>query len=208
MTTPILWYFADPMCSWCWGFSPVIETLRDEYRERMKIALVLGGLRHETAPMTAAQREDILHHWRAVQARTGQPFRFDDALPPGFVYDTEPACRAVATVGGIGPSLIFPMFKAIQTAFYAEGRDVTQPGVLAELAAELGVDGETFVRDFESDAARARTQAHFRQARQAGVRGFPTLIVQQDAHLHTVCTGCQPLDTVRAALERCLQPDA
>ena len=82
MTTPILWYFADPMCSWCWGFSPVIETLRDDYRARMKIALVLGGLRHETAPMTAAQREDILHHWRAVQARTGQPFRFDDALPP------------------------------------------------------------------------------------------------------------------------------
>lgn len=208
MNPPILWYFADPMCSWCWGFSPVIETLRDDYRERMKIALVLGGLRHETAPMTAAQREDILHHWRAVQARTGQPFRFDDALPPGFVYDTEPACRAVVTVGGIDPGRIFALFKAIQTAFYAEGRDVTQPGVLAELAVGLGVDGGTFVRDFESDVAHTRTQAHFRQARQAGVRGFPTLIVQQDAQLHPVCTGCQPLDTVRAAIERCLQPDA
>ena len=208
MNPPILWYFADPMCSWCWGFSPVIETLRDDYRERMKIALVLGGLRHETAPMTAAQREDILHHWRAVQARTGQPFRFDDALPPGFVYDTEPACRAVVTVGGIDPGQIFALFKAIQTAFYAGGRDVTQPGVLADLAAGLGVDGGTFVRDFGSDVARTRTQAHFRQARQAGVRGFPTLIVQQDAQLHTVCTGCQPLDTVRAAIERCLQPDA
>lgn len=208
MTPPILWYFADPMCSWCWGFSPVIETLRDDYRERMKIALVLGGLRHETAPMTAAQREDILHHWREVQARTGQPFHFDHALPPGFVYDTEPACRAVVTIGGIDPGQIFVLFKAIQTAFYAGGRDVTQPGVLAELAAGLGVEGETFVRDFESAAARTRTQAHFRQARQAGVRGFPTLIVQQDTQLHTVCNGCQPLETVRAAIERCLQPDA
>lgn len=207
MNPPILWYFADPMCSWCWGFSPVIETLRDDYRTRMKIALVLGGLRHETAPMSTAQREDILHHWRAVQARTGQPFRLDDALPEGFVYDTEPACRAVVTVGGIDPGQIFPLFKAIQSAFYAGGRDVTQTGVLADLAAERGVDGETFVRDFDSDAARARTQAHFRQARQAGVRGFPTLIVQQDAQLQTVCNGCQPLDTVRAAIERCLQPE-
>jgi putative protein-disulfide isomerase len=208
MTPPILWYFADPMCSWCWGFSPVIETLRDEYHERMKIALVLGGLRHETAPMTAAQREDILHHWRAVQARTGQPFRFDDALPPGFVYDTEPACRAVVTVGRIDPVRIFPLFKAIQAAFYAGGRDVTQPGVLADIATELGVEREAFARDFESDAARTRTQAHFRQARQAGVRGFPALIVQRDTQLHPVCNGCQPLDTVRAAIERCLQPDA
>ena len=208
MNPPILWYFADPMCSWCWGFSPVIETLRDEYRERMKIALVLGGLRHEATPMTAAGREDILHHWHEVQARTGQPFRFDDALPPGFVYDTEPACRAVVTVGGIDPARIFAMFKAIQSAFYAEGRDVTQPGVLAELAAGIGVERAAFVRDFGSDETRARTQAHFRQARQAGVRGFPTLIVQQGAQLHPVCSGCQPLDTVRAAIDRCLQPDA
>ncbi len=127
MNPPILWYFADPMCSWCWGFSPVIETLRDEYRERMKIALVLGGLRPgETAPMTAAGREEILHHWHQVHERTGQAFRFEDALPEGFVYDTEPASRAVVTMGGIDPALIFPLFKAIQSAFYAEGRDVTQ----------------------------------------------------------------------------------
>ena len=204
MNAPLLWYFADPMCSWCWGFSPVIEALRDAYRERMKIALVLGGLRHETAPMSAAGREEILHHWHQVHARTGQPFRFEDALPPGFVYDTEPACRAVVTVGGIDPTLIFPLFKAIQRAFYAEGRDVTQPGVLADLAAECGVGKEAFLPAFDSDVARARTQAHFKQTRQAGVRGFPALILQQDALLTPVSSGCQPLDTVRAAIDACL----
>jgi putative protein-disulfide isomerase len=205
MSTPILWYFADPMCSWCWGFSPVIETLRDEYRDSLKIALVLGGLRPgETAPLTAAGREDILHHWHQVHARTGQPFRFENALPPGFVYDTEPASRAVVTLGGIDPALIFPLFRAIQNAFYAAGRDVTQPGVLADLAAGLDVDAAAFLQAFDSDAARARTQAHFQQARQAGVRGFPALILQQDTRLQTVSSGCQPLDTVRAALDACL----
>jgi putative protein-disulfide isomerase len=205
MSAPILWYFADPMCSWCWGFSPVIETLRGEYRERMKIALVLGGLRPgETAPLTAAGREDILHHWHQVHARTGQSFRFENALPEGFVYDTEPASRAVVTLGGIDPALIFPLFRAIQSAFYADGRDVTQPGVLADLAAGLGVDAAAFLQAFDSDAARARTQAHFRQARQASVRGFPALILQQDTRLQTVSSGCQPLDTVRAALDACL----
>jgi putative protein-disulfide isomerase len=162
---------------------------------------VLGGLRHETAPMTAAGRAEILHHWQQVHIRTGQPFRFDNALPEGFVYDTEPACRAVVTVGGLDPTLIFPLFKAIQNAFYAEGRDVTQLGVLAELAAELGIDKDAFLPAFDSDTARAKTQAHFKQTRQAGVRGFPALILQQDAQLHSISNGCQPLDTVRAALD-------
>lgn len=203
MKSPILWYFADPMCSWCWGFTPVIETLRDEYRDRMKIALVLGGLRYETAPISAAGREETLHHWRQVHTRTSQPFLFEGAQPEGFVYDTEPACRAVVTVGGIEPMLIFPLFKSIQNAFYAEGRDVTQPGVLAELAAGLGVDKDVFLQAFDSNAARARTQAHFKQARQAGVRGFPALILQQDTQLHPISNGCQPLEAVRAAIEAC-----
>jgi len=205
MNQPILWYFADPMCSWCWGFSPVIEALRETYRDRMKIALVLGGLRPgETAPLTAAGREDLFHHWRQVHQRTGQPFRFEAALPEDFVYDTEPAARAVVAVGGIDPALTFPLFKAIQTAFYAEGRDVTKPDVLAALAATLGVEAGAFLRAFDSDAARAKTQAHFRQARQAGVRGFPTLILQRDAQLRPVCNGCLPLETVRTAIDACL----
>jgi putative protein-disulfide isomerase len=205
MSMPILWYFADPMCSWCWGFSPVIETLRDAYRDRMKIALVLGGLRPgETAPMTPAAREDILHHWHAVHDRTGQPFQFEGALPDGFVYDTEPASRAVVAVGRLDPTLIFPLFKAIQSAFYAEGRDVTQPRILAELATGLGVDTAAFSSAFDSDAARASTQAHFRQARQAGISGFPTLIVQQGTQLHPISNGCLPLETVREAVDRCL----
>jgi putative protein-disulfide isomerase len=203
MNAPLLWYFADPMCSWCWGFSPVIESMREIYGERMKIVLVLGGLRPgETAPMTAAGREDILHHWHQVHQRTGQPFRFESVLPEGFVYDTEPASRAVVSVGGLNPALVFPLFKAIQSAFYTEGRDVTRPGVLADLAAGLGVKAESFLAAFDSDEARAKTQAHFNQTRRAGVSGFPALILQQDAQLSPVCNGCQPLDAVCSAIKR------
>jgi putative protein-disulfide isomerase len=202
MNEPLLWYFADPMCSWCWGFSPVIEAVRETYHPRVKIALVLGGLRPgETAPLTASRREEILHHWHQVHDRTGQPFRFEDAMPEGFVYDTEPPSRAVLAVGSIDADQIFPMFKAIQSAFYAEGRNVTQAETLVELAAGLGMERNTFLQKLDSDETRARTQAHFRHARQAGVRGFPTLILQQDQDLHLITHGWQPLADIRTALD-------
>ena len=205
MSTPILWYFADPMCSWCWGFSPVIEAVRDAYRARLKVALVLGGLRPgETTSMTATARNEILHHWQQVHERTGQPFRFEHALPDGFIYDTEPASRAVVAAGGLDPAHSFTLFKAIQSAFYAEGRDVTRPDTLADLAAGIGLDAAVFTQAFDSDDARAKTQSHFMQTRTAGVRGFPTLILKRGERLDRIVAGYMPLDTVRTELDRLL----
>ncbi len=97
MNEKILWYIADPMCSWCWGFMPVIEAIRHEYGGRLKVELLLGGLRPGTKePMQSTQREEICHHWRAVQRMTGQPFTFKDPcvqIDPHIGYN-EPATVA------------------------------------------------------------------------------------------------------------------
>ncbi len=176
---PILWYFADPMCSWCWGFAPVISAIREQYRDRLRVALMLGGLRPGTKePVTPEFREELLHHWHDVQARSGQPFLFDGALPPGFVYDTEPPSRAVVTLGEIKPESTFAYFKAIQGAFYAEQQDVTQNDVLADLAEGQGVARDDFLVRFESPEMAGKTLKHFQTSRQIGVRGFPTVLLQ------------------------------
>ncbi|HEY9218115.1 MAG TPA: DsbA family protein, partial [Phenylobacterium sp.] len=68
-------YFADPMCSWCYGFAPVIEQVAERYAGVLPIQLVMGGLRPGTAdPMSDAARTSLLGHWREVAAATGQPF--------------------------------------------------------------------------------------------------------------------------------------
>lgn len=194
MKAPILWYFADPMCSWCWGFSPVIEMLREGYRGRLKVALILGGLRVGTSePMSTKQREEILQHWHEVQAMTEQPFRFDAALGEGFIYDTEPVCRAVVAMAELAPEAVFPLFKAIQAAFYSEGLDVTQPEVLARLAEGQGVAATDFLAAFASDAVRGKTLAHFQMARKLDVRGFPTVVLQRGEQYQVITTGYRPL---------------
>lgn len=203
MNDTTLWYFADPMCSWCWGFSPVIEAIRENYRDRMKVALILGGLRPGTVvPMSAKEREDILHHWHDVHAMTGQPFRFDGALAAGFVYDTEPASRAVLAMAQIDREAVFPLFKSIQSAFYVDGADVTQAAVLAQLAADLGADHADFMRVFESDASRNNTQAHFQMARRLGVRGFPTLVLQHAGAHRFLSNGYRPLAELETVIDQ------
>jgi putative protein-disulfide isomerase len=35
------------MYSWCWGFAPVIDAIKEAYADQLKVALLLGGLRPE-----------------------------------------------------------------------------------------------------------------------------------------------------------------
>ncbi|SFO24495.1 DsbA family protein [Nitrosospira briensis] len=205
MSEKILWYVADPMCSWCWGFMPVIDRIRDEYGGGLKVELLLGGLRPGTKDsISAAQRQEILHHWHTVHRTTGQPFRFEGAMPEGFVYDTEPASRGVIAVSLINPLAVFPFFKAVQSAFYVAQQNVTDPIVLSQLAANAGLDAQRFLRTFESEMARNLALAHFQKARQWGVRGFPSLIAQSGENYDLLAAGYCQFEELRLKLDEWL----
>ena len=218
MNEPVLWYFADPMCSWCWGFSPVIERLKAHYTPKIKVALVLGGLRPFTRePLTESVRQEILHHWHQVHSMTGQAFSFDGTMPPGFVYDTEPPSRAVVAAAELNGDMTFDYFKALHRAFYVTQQDITQESVLVEvLKSFLGDAGEQqsslqnrFLQILNSDSCRQKTQAHFQKSRQFGVRGFPSLIMQTSSaqdrkQYHVITSGYRPYEAVQAEIDACL----
>ncbi|WP_026440227.1 DsbA family protein [Acidocella facilis] len=177
MTGPHLVYFADPMCSWCWGFSPVIEAITRRFGDALPVRLVLGGLRPGNInAMTESDRAEIRAHWEHVGEASGQPFDFSFFEREGFVYDTEPASRAVVVFRQQGMTSGLAALARIQRAFYAENRDVTAAEVLTDLAMELGMDEFGFKTPFNDAAVAAETMQDFALAQQAGIRGFPTLI--------------------------------
>ena len=62
-------YFADPMCSWCYGFSPVITELVQRFEGRLGLRVVTGGLRAgHAAPMRAEDKAYIRDAWTRVAA--------------------------------------------------------------------------------------------------------------------------------------------
>lgn len=88
------------MCSWCWGISPQLNALQ-RYAQQAGIpfTVIMGGLRPGGGDEWNIEFTDFLeHHWVEVNKRSGQPFGFDLLKQENFVYDTEPACRAVVTV--------------------------------------------------------------------------------------------------------------
>jgi putative protein-disulfide isomerase len=202
MNEKILWYIADPMCSWCWGFAPIVKAIRLNYSEDLKIEPVMGGLRPGTKlAMASEQRAEILSHWKAVNGTTGQPFSFEGAMPEGFIYDTEPSCRGVVAMALINPGLVFSLLESIQFSFYVEQKDVTNPKILAQLAGKIGVDMDLYLQVFESDEAKNKVSIHFNKVRRWGVNSFPTIAVQNATGYSILNRGYCPLNVLRQKLD-------
>ena len=199
-------YIMDPLCSWCWGFSPVFEALSALAAQRgMAIEWVAGGLRHEQRPMDDAGRARTLGYWQQVNQYTGQQFDLANGLPDRFVYNTEPVCRALVVARELDASRVADLVQRIQRAFYADRRDVTRADVLLELVEQAGLDRKKFALAFDTDIAHKKTAADKQWAENLGISGFPTVLVQHNGLWALLTNGYQPLDALQPLLERWME---
>ena len=206
MTTHTLIYIADPMCSWCWGFSPVLEEIIRRYQDRVSLQLMLGGLRPgNTERFDESRRAYILQHWHAVHERTGQPFNFEFQMGPTFTYDTEPASRATVVIRQCAPGKEWEFLKRVQEAFYVQNADVTKAEVLEELAVPLGIEASPFRQAYHDSQTKQLLWEEFDQSRQLGVSGFPTLLGRQGQSVSVLMHGYQDVGILAPVIEQFLQ---
>ena len=168
-------FVGDPMCSWCYGFAPELSKLRNTL-EAVPFTMLMGGLRDgDLFDDTKLQKH--LGYWDAVARETDLPFDATALSQPGFNYTTEPACRAVVSMKQIDSSKVYPLYSALQQAFYAEGRDITRVEVIEDVVSSLDVDLTVFRTMFESAVGVKATVTEKQRAQTYGVSSFPTLII-------------------------------
>ncbi|HEY1873815.1 MAG TPA: 2-hydroxychromene-2-carboxylate isomerase [Steroidobacteraceae bacterium] len=105
--------------------------------------------------------------WRA--RRLGLPMR----MPPAHPFNPLAALRLIIAAGSNSRAA-----GAVLRAVFGEGRDVNDPAVIAELAAQLGVaDPHAAVTD---PAVKQRLRDNTAWACSRGVFGVPTLVIGEE----------------------------
>ncbi|MFS2140276.1 DsbA family protein [Duganella sp. Dugasp56] len=201
-------YVADPMCSWCYGFGKEMTALMAAHPE-LPLEIIVGGVRAgATDVLDNAGKQFRLGHWERVEQNSGLPFnRVAFLALENFVYDTEPICRAVVTARRLAPEAdLLAVFRALQRAFYVDGRDTTDGSVLASAGAAAlttaghAVQDEQFYSEWNSAEVVAETAADFARARALGVRSFPALLLETDKGIFPVSPGYAPYRDVEQQL--------
>ena len=188
-------YIADPMCAWCYGFGPELAALLEGV-PGLPVDVVVGGLRPYTkVALDVESAKELKAQWEKVAQETNLPFSYDILSREGYIYDTEPACRAVVAARKLAPKASLYVFHEIQRMFFSEGKDVTQGEVLAPIVckalAEQGypVDEATFLATWSSDVAVKATNDDFLLADKWELRGYPTLVLERGKELELVTAG-------------------
>ncbi len=204
---PGLLYVADPMCSWCWGFTPVIRSIAKQYGNRLPIWIIVGGLSPgETTPLSDNKKASIREHWDHVHEATGQPFDYKFFEREDFIYDTEPPSRAVVATRQIDPFRTRDFLELLHGAFYRDNRDITDTKTLAKLAQEFGFDRQEFFNVLESEAVKKVTKKDFITSRKMGIRGFPSLVGHADNNqLSAISNGYRPWEDVNRDIKTWLK---
>jgi len=182
MNAITLYYFHDPMCSWCWGFSTSLRELRQGLPASVVFKRVLGGLAPDSSEtMSDTLRQQIQNSWRRIESSIpGIKFNFDYWRLCQPRRSTYASCRAVIAARLQGAEFDEAMTKAIQIAYYQQARNPSLDDTLIEIAGEIGLDSDQFARQLNSDLVNETLQQEIRFSRELDVDSFPSLLLAID----------------------------
>jgi len=197
-------YVMDPMCSWCWAFSPVITHLKDKYPE-LQWQTLMGGLAPDSdIPMPDAMQQKLISIWQHIEEHTGTKFNFDfwrNNIPRRSTY---PACRAVITAEHLVPDSAFEMIEAIQQAYYQKALNPSDIEVLTNLAEAIGINKESFNAHMNSSEVQSELEQQIQQSHALGAQGFPSLFIATEAGVHAISYGYCGIEEVTRRIEAIL----
>lgn len=164
-----LLFITDPLCSWCWGTLPEMLASRKQLAEEVSFDLVMGGLQvGGREGLAEYNKRQLLRLWKEVRQVTGQVF--SERFPTDFVYHSEIACRAVEIARQMVGEAPWAFFGKLQAAFYVNGLDITQTGVLAPL---LGIAEDDLDRRLVDAGVIEATRANFALAESLSANALP-----------------------------------
>ncbi len=191
---PRLFYLYDALCGWCYGFSPVMETLYRLYKGKIHFEVISGGMRlgahagplKELAPY-------IQNAYKDVETRTGVKFGehflknlFGDA---DLMMDSFPPAVALSIVKEAQPEQALAAASAIQRMIYKDGHSPTDWSALSEALESTGLDAEMLLKKANDERYHQLAYKDFALTQKWGVQGFPAVIAENKNKLVMIAQG-------------------
>ena len=199
--------YSDIACPWCYigerrfaraladrPDADAIEVVFRPYQLDPDLPETPQPLMQRLAEKFGAQKDAAMERVMAMAEDEGLTMRFDDALAVNTFTAHRLLWWAEQTAD---PATQRALAEKLFEAYFTNGENVADPDVLADVAAEVGLDRERARTFLASDEGADEVQALIEHAQRLGIRAVPTFVFNDESAVQ----GAQPADTFRRVLD-------
>lgn len=209
---PLLIYCYDAYCGWCYGFSPVIKKIADEYKDKLDVDVLSGGM---ILPEKPTHFDTIAPYiqkaYKTVEDHTGIKFG-QDFLWHVFNYEdsdwypnSEKPALALSIFKEFYPDRAVEFAGDLQYSLNYEGRDLTDDEAYRHLLEKYSIQPEVFYEKLKSEEYTEKAYYEFSLVKQLQVTGYPAVLLQlSDTKFYLLARGYTDYDSLKERLDNAL----
>ena len=205
---PKIIYVYDPLCGWCYGFSPVIRKIQEEYKSKMDFDIISGGMvvGDRVGPV-GAFADYILKALPRLEELTGvtfgEPYLSQLKDRSLFLSSLKP-CIALEVFKSFNEKDAIVFASTMQKAHYIDGKNLEEESVYVDLIKPYDIDSIEFLKRLNSDEYRMETSNQFKMIQEWGITGFPAVILVKDNQFYLIAKGYVDFDNLQKTIEKIL----
>ena len=180
-------YIYDALCGWCFGFSPVMKQIYEEYQNQFEFIVISGGLfvGQRIGPINQVAPYIKEGAYKSVEATTGVKFGqgFLNKLfgeEEDLILDSLYPAAALYIVKEQFPEKAIEFAHILQSAVYEDGINTVDVSAYTKYAVEIGCEAADFEAKMQSEKYIAKAKVEFDFFQKLPVNGFPALIYTND----------------------------
>ena len=188
--------WSDYVCPFCYLELPVLNRLKTDLGDQIDIVWCAFELRPEPVPTLDPDGAYLHRVWNAsvypMAAERGMTLR----LPP-----VQPRSRKAmeAAEAAREQGRFDAMHVALFAAFFEDGRDLADTGVLLDIARKAGLEVSHVAEAFESNRYTAKVMADAAAAHRLGISGVPALRAEKNG-MSQVLNGAHSYEALAGTL--------
>ncbi len=205
MERPVVYYIYDVLCSWCYGFSPVMHQFHEAHKDDFEFRVMSGGmvLGEQEGPIGDLP-QSIKDGFKRVTELTGREFGDDfyAMLEEGSAQlSSLPGALAMAAFRTYQPDNTIAFAKRMQEAIYQEGLAPNEAKTYGHCAEDFGMNSTDFMKLMVDKERLELVKTEFQVVKSWGIQGFPSVVYQEKDKAYFLARGY----TDSAQLEEQLQ---
>ena len=213
MNKPSLIYCYDAYCGWCYGFSPVMKKIWEEYKEEFSFEVLSGGMiiGEQVRPISAIAGY-IKNAYKKVEELTGIKFGEDflwhinQPEKSDWHMNSEKPAIALCIFKEIYPDRQIEFATDLQYALNYEGRDLDDDEAYRHLLEKYSIQPEAFYPKLKSEEYKEQAYYDFALCKQLQVEGFPQVFIQsEESKFHLIAKGYTNYEELKERIDNVIE---